>query len=274
MRSCARTDSSDPTAGSVFGYFTWTLLLSIPFYAWGLKWPVQSLPYGLPISATMIAVPALVATWRRQREQGTGAACALWLRVADLSCVTKYRWFGAALLTMPLAAGLAYLAMRELHLPLPSKVSVPLAKLPLLFVAYAVGAIPEEIGWTGYATEPLQKRLGIVRAGLIIGSVWAAWHVVPWWLGQRHSLGWVVGQFTATVFMRLVMGWLFARGGRSLGLAILFHAAINVCYSLFPNAGSHYNPCVLAAVLAVLFFAALAVGQVTARKGGTEREAL
>jgi membrane protease YdiL (CAAX protease family) len=45
---------------------------------------------------------------------------------------------------------------------------------PVLFASFFLGAILEEIGWTGYATGPLQERYGVFRAGLIIGAVWAA----------------------------------------------------------------------------------------------------
>jgi hypothetical protein len=46
--------------------------------------------------------------------------------------------------------------------------------------------------------------------------------------------------------------WIIARGGQSLFLAVVFHAMINVSYSLFPNQGSHYDPRVVASMLAVL----------------------
>jgi hypothetical protein len=64
-------------------FFGWVLLLSIPFYAWGVFWPIEGLPFGLPVSATMIIVPALVATVMTWREQGAappqvfGAALAM-----------------------------------------------------------------------------------------------------------------------------------------------------------------------------------------------------
>jgi hypothetical protein len=33
-------------------FFGWLLLLSIPFYVWGVLWPIE-LPLGLPVSAAM-----------------------------------------------------------------------------------------------------------------------------------------------------------------------------------------------------------------------------
>jgi uncharacterized protein len=255
MNSCVRVESNRRQVDLVWGYFAWTLALSIPFYFWGLLWPVHSLPYGLPISAAMILLPALVATWRRHREQGATGVRALWWRLADFSRARQLRWWGVALFTMPAATVLAFLVMRQVGMPLPAKIAVAWEQLPLMFVVYMLGAIPEEIGWTGYATEPLQRRFGILGAGVIIGCVWASWHLVPWW--QVHTFGWVAGQFACTVLMRVAMGWLYARGGTSLGLAVLFHAMINVTYSLFPNAGSHYNPSVVAIALTLMSFVVL-----------------
>ena len=113
-----------------------------------------------------------------------------------------------------------------------------------------------EIGWTGYATEPLQRRYGVIRAGLIIGGFWALWHVTMWWVGggwegQDHLVA-TVSQAVSIVLFRVVMGWIYANGGRSLFLAILIHAVDNTCWKLFPNDGSHYNPTAIAAVMVIV----------------------
>jgi hypothetical protein len=78
-------------------FFGWVLLLSIPFYAWGVFWPIEALPFGLPVSATMILVPALVATVMTWREQGAprrrGTLASRWRcqtgkeRMVDADCV-------------------------------------------------------------------------------------------------------------------------------------------------------------------------------------------
>jgi membrane protease YdiL (CAAX protease family) len=162
------------------------------------------------------------------------------------------RWAVFSILCMPLVSVIAYAAMRALALPTPGAVSIAFAQAPGIFAIYFFGAVFEEIGWTGYATERLQQRESILRSGLTIGAFWAAWHIVPWWIGQQHTFYWVIGQSIATILMRVIMGWIYANGGKSLFLAIVFHAMINTSYSLFPNAGSHYDPLILAAVLAIV----------------------
>lgn len=230
-------------------FFAWVLALSVPFYIWGVLWPIHGLPLGLPVTAAMVVVPATVATLLARREAGACAAWNLWRRVGDVERVPSVRWLAMSLGCMPVVDALAYAAMRALSLPLPSTISRPLLASPVIFVVFFVGAVFEEIGWTAYATETLQRRHGVVGAGLIIGAVWAIWHIVLW-LGQGHTAWWVLAQTLAVLTMRIIMGWIYARGGRSLFLAIVFHAMINT--SSMVSYGSYYNPLVVAAILGIV----------------------
>ena len=45
--------------------------------------------------------------------------------------------------------------------------------LPLLII----GPLSEEIGWRGYALERLQTRWNALTSSLIVGLVWALWHL-------------------------------------------------------------------------------------------------
>jgi membrane protease YdiL (CAAX protease family) len=162
---------------------------------------------------------------------------------------------------MPVAGIAAFVLMRWLGRPLPTAVSVDWLHAPLIFVVFFFGSAFEEVGWTGYATEPLQARYGVQRAGALIGVVWALWHVPPWWLGQGHTIPWIAGQFAATVVMRIIMGWIYARGGQSLFLAVVFHAGADTVYALFPNAGSHYDPTTLAVILALIAGGVIGLGR-------------
>jgi membrane protease YdiL (CAAX protease family) len=213
-----------------------------------------------------------MSTAMTARERGRRAAAQLWIRIADIRRVKRAWWALIAFLFMPAVSLITYGIVRLLGLPLPVNITVAYAQAPVLFVVYFLGAVLEEIGWTGYATEPLQEGYGILGAGLSIGAVWAVWHIVPWWvgpwwLGQDHALA-VAGQAFGTVIMRLIMGWIYAFGGRSLFLAVAFHAMINTSYKMFPNDGSHFNPSVTAVVLAIMS-ALIVVPSVIARRSSS-----
>jgi uncharacterized protein len=231
-------------------FLAWILLLSVPIYVWGIFYPISGLPYGLPGTAIMIAVPALVGAAMTLRDSGRAALAKIWIRIFDVDRIAGYRWLALALLTMPAATVGTFYLMRALDLPLPVNPAVDVSALPIAFAAYFAAAAIEEVGWTGYCTEPLQEKYGTLGSGLIIGGVWAIWHLVPWYIIQGHAADWVAGLALLTVLMRVVMVYLYVHGGKSLFLATLFHATINVSYSLFPNDGSHYDPVVLFIVLA------------------------
>lgn len=232
-------------------YFGAVLLLSVPFYVWTVFWPVGGLPFGLPISFLMIMFPSMVASYLAFRDGGPAGLQQLWSQLVNIASLRKWWWLMISLGTMPASMLLAYFAMLGLGLPLPQVPQIPWADAPVMFLVYACGAVIEEVGWTGYATPKLLSRYGVLGTGIIIGVVWAGWHVIPW-LSQGHGLAWVGGEVALTILMRVIMVRIYADGGRSLIMAVLFHAMINTSYSLFPNAGSHYDPTASAVALLCL----------------------
>lgn len=42
-----------------------------------------------------------------------------------------------------------------------------------LFVIFFITALCEQLGWSGYAIDPLQECFGALQASLILGAVWA-----------------------------------------------------------------------------------------------------
>ncbi|MER5392093.1 CPBP family intramembrane glutamic endopeptidase, partial [Saccharopolyspora sp. NPDC002686] len=148
-------------------------------------------------------------------------------------------WYLPALLLMPAITLVSY-GLAGQPLPQPALTSVL-----IYFALYVVAACAEEAGWTAYATGPVQQRWGALGGGVIIGVVWAAWHVVPYF--QLHGPVWVLGQSLFTVAARVIIVWLHNNTGRSTFVAVLFHAMINVCYSVSADAGQ-YDPVVVGAV--------------------------
>lgn len=134
-------------------------------------------------------------------------------------------------------------------LSLPSEIIVPYKEILFTLILYFIVAIPEELGWTFILTEPLAKSYGPVKAGLLIGSIWAGWHIIPW--SWTHSLWWVLGMFVLDLLIRVSMVYAYMFGGKSLFTSVIFHAMTNVSMSLFPNYGSHMNPWVFSLWMAV-----------------------
>ncbi|WP_374469006.1 CPBP family intramembrane glutamic endopeptidase [Phenylobacterium sp.] len=199
-------------------------------------------------------------------REGSGVAFALLRRTVDLAVLRRPRWLAATLFLPPaiyLGAALA-VRMTGMAEPAPALDLLRLAALLPLFLVLAAG---EEVGWMGYAYDPLRARFGAVGAALVLAA--------PWWAGHLPSMAqigatrldvaaWALG----AVALRLVMGWLYLGSG-SLFAVVLFHALLNLSrIAAFPAAGAHYASAYQVAAAAAAALAALAVLPALLRRGG------
>jgi uncharacterized protein len=102
------------------------------------------------------------------------------------------------------------------------------------FIVMVLGSpIGEEPGWRGFALPRLQQRYGALTGSLILGPLWAFWHLplfLTVWGALYQSVGGPLGLllFTLTVMcFTIVMTWVFNNTRGSIFLAILFHSAID-----------------------------------------------
>lgn len=92
-------------------------------------------------------------------------------------------------------------------------------------------ALGEEIGWRGFLTPLLMRRMGFAGASVVTGLVWALWHV-PIILCTSYNAGPTglplqMALFTLMLIaLSFVMTWLRLRSG-SLWPAVTLHAAHN-----------------------------------------------
>jgi len=224
---------------TVIPFFMLVFLLFIPFLILGKFYPVELLP-GLPISALGAFTPALAALILTYRQNGLSDLLQLLGRSFDFKRIKNPLWLLLILLINPVIAVFAYGIMRVTGVPLLDSTPWTFAILPLLILLF-IAALGEEIGWTGYATEPLLQRWGTFTASLLLGVIWAAIHFIP--LTQAHrSVEWITWWTLGTISYRMIMTWLYIHSGRSLFGAAVFHAMINLSWQLFPVHGSHYDP--------------------------------
>ena len=114
-----------------------------------------------------------------------------------------------------------------------------------------MAAVTEELGWTGFALDPLQKRVGAIGAALLIGAVWAVWHY-PALLQAHRSSGWIAWWTLGTISLRLFMVWLFNRTGGSVFAVVVVHATNNLAWQLFPIHGSWWDPRINGVIMGII----------------------
>jgi uncharacterized protein len=219
--------------------------VSLPFWVLGALTTTQLMP-GLPVSALMFLCTAFIAGVFAIRTDGRQAVTKLLVRSFDFRRISSVVWFKTAVLLMPGILLASYAIMQVLRLPMPQP-ELPWSLAPVLFILFFVAAVGEELAWTATVLDPLQSRVGTLPAALIIGVVWALWHVVPF--AQAHpSAVWVLGQCLFTVAFRVILVWLYNSAGRSVFAVVICHAMYNVAWQMFPNRGSSYNPWMVAAI--------------------------
>ena len=115
--------------------------------------------------------------------------------------------------------------------------TVPLYIIPFAILISTPGQSGEEIGWRGYALPRLAARLGLGWASIILGIIWACWHLPLFFLpnSDTYHQSFVV-YITQVTAISVAMAWLWERTGRSLLLIMLMHAAVNNTQDIIPAA--------------------------------------
>jgi membrane protease YdiL (CAAX protease family) len=151
-------------------------------------------------------------------------------------------WYAIAFLAAPLSVSLALFVLslfsadfRPGYLAGSDGVSLPGSSTSTVAFAFIAGIFTgfmEELGWTGFAIPRLNTRYGILRAGLVAGFLWGAWHFVSNLVGSgENSQGMPLGLYMAGLLFtflppfRVLMVWLYAHT-ESLLLAMLMHASL------------------------------------------------
>ena len=126
----------------------------------------------------------------------------------------------------------------------------------------------EELGWRGYALPRLLNRWSGVQASLLLGTVWATWHLPLYAIGGEDAERAPLAIFMVSVVALAVLyTWLWRETSGSLLIVLVFHSATNAAASLLlTDAGDDHGPLMIATVLTVaLSFAA----GIALKRGGT-----
>lgn len=223
-------------------------VLAIPFWLIGAvaEHFSKSFPMNLPVSALMFVCPVTAALILVHTEDKLGGIRGLFKRVFDYKKIKGKVWYVPSILMMPIILLLSYEVMSLMGRPLPVP-QIPFLTIPILFVVFFIAAVCEEAGWMGYAVNPMLDRWSALKSSLILGSVGALLHVVPF-IQAHRTLTWIAWQCLLIIAMRVLIVWLYNNTRKSILPGIFMHTMYNVSYSIFPNDGSHYDPAIVGAI--------------------------
>ena len=244
-------------------YLGWAYLFWLPIVASGE--PVWSFPNVafLFVGSLSPLISGLGLLWLsagrygyrdlRRRLIETGRIRPPWL----LAIVLFYPAFTLAIAGVSVAMGLSTAPLEILPF---GRLFDPAAIALLVALAFVLPAI-EEIGLRGYWFDRLQARWSALVSSLILGTVWAAWHV---------PLVYMVGYFGGTTFdpalwwwlpsivLTAIVGtWIYNNTHRSVLAVILLHFAGNLTGEMMGFAPNIYPYAVLGTLIVVLILLAI-----------------
>lgn len=243
------SDDATYASRSLVQFFVLAIALVVPFWLIGGLVDLDLLP-GVPLAGLAFFCPAAAAAILVYRKRGCGGVIDLLRRSFDLNRIRHKAWYAPVLLLMPAVMLVSYGVIRL------SGVAIPPPKITFvitlaLCLALVIAAVGEEIGWSGYAIDPLQVRWGALLASIGLGLFWAAYHW-PGLIEAHRSLDWIAWWSLGTVAARVIIVWIYNNTGKSVAAAALLHMTINLTWQLFPVNGSFYDPRVTSWILALV----------------------
>lgn len=233
--------SSSSIQKSPLKFFLLVYGLSLPLWIIELFLDIKGLPLEIPITDIVAAfTPLLAACILIYKEEGRNGVNKLLKRIFDFSRIKQKKWYLPVIFLPFIIFFLIYTVMYFMKLPLPAEFGISYLSVPFLFVFFFLGAIGEEVGYMGYAVDPLQQKWNALATGIIIGLPWAIWHY-PSIFQQGHNFIWILWGTLGTVAMRILIIWVYNNTGKSLFACILFHTFYNLGRPLFPKDKLH-NP--------------------------------
>jgi membrane protease YdiL (CAAX protease family) len=190
--------------------FALTWLLFLPWMAGGGE-GIPWFTFGPALAG--FTVSALTEGWSGVKR--ILAAIGRW-RVAPV-------WYLVAI-GLPLLLQLAAVQINRMSgAAAPDWSAIPPAREIAVWVAIFLvfsGPLGEEPGWRGFALPKMLERQGALAASLLMGVLWAAWHLPLGMVGDLTVYGSI-----NTVLAAVVFTWLWQNTRGSVLLAILMHAS-------------------------------------------------
>ena len=146
---------------------------------------------------------------------------------------TSNYWNLMLILVVPLVFYISALFKEGAYETLFPFSSVATYLLALLLMAIK-GPI-EEVGWRGLALPLLQRRMAPIWAALVLGVIWAFWHLPAFMLSGTPQSAWSLTPFfVGTVALSVIVTPLFNNSRGSILLPALFH--LQLINPLWPDA--------------------------------------
>src|SRR5215212_3456349 len=212
-------------------------LVTFFLLAYGLTWAIQ-----IPVAAGVLEgsgwravtwVPAIAALLAAALTGARGALRELGSRLVRWR--VGWQWYlvvilGPAAFSLAVAGVYTLLGGSWSEAAPPALLEGPLLFLPLfLLILTLTDGLGEELAWRGFALPRLLTRYNALAASLILGVIWALWHLPLLWTqgnGMFHQPVWLL--LLDVTAKSVLFTWVFLHTRGSVLIAMLFHGATNL----------------------------------------------
>lgn len=207
---------------------TWTLFITV-----AAAIPASTAP-GYALVLLGAYAPGIVALGLTARQTGRDGVRALLARMLIANVAAK--WYVFAISYVALVKLSAAVLHRLVEGAWPRFGTDSLYLIPLAIALSTPFQAGEEIGWRGYALPRLADRFGLAAASVVLGAIWALWHLPQFFIAaaDTYHQSFIVWALQV-VAISIAMAWLYAKTGASLLLVMLMHAAINNAKDIVPS---------------------------------------
>jgi CAAX protease family protein len=227
--------------GAVTAFFALTYAISWTCFIGAFAMMRDAAPAGrMTVPVAILALlgtfaPSIVAISLTARSEGVTGIRSLLERI--MTWRVGVRWYVFAV---------SYLAIVKLCVALIHRVAAgswprfgdePWYLLAIATVFSTPVQAGEEIGWRGYALPRMAAGLGLGPASLLLGLVWAIWHLPLFFVPgvDKYGQSFLIYLLQVTA-ISVPIAWLYARTNGSLLLVMLMHSAINQTRNIVPSA--------------------------------------
>jgi membrane protease YdiL (CAAX protease family) len=129
---------------------------------------------------------------------------------------------------------------------LRSVIQDPISILPVLALGFFInGAWPEEWGWRGFAIQPLLDRFGFVKANLLLGTIWAVWHLPLFFMPAmgHYQMGFAGFWFfiAQSIGLSMIIALVHLKTQQSILSAMMLHMFYNLALNLASSYSNTYE---------------------------------
>lgn len=257
---------------------TWLFVAPMVVGQDGLGLLPYSVPFGLYVVlflASSFTGPTLAAVAVTAAMEGREGVQRFFRRYVQWRI--GWRWYLVTLLVFPviyLIAATVWMGIEPWQALTQQWSALFTVYLPAVLIFPGLLQWGEEPGWRGFAQTRLQRQIGALRAGLVVGFFHGLWHLPNHLLvvGPPAAGPFDLGNFvlnTALIMaLTLVLTWIFNGAQQSILIGVLAHASFNASGAWIATLLPHQGEVVGTTALILLVVVALLVALLTRGKLG------